>query len=167
VNESRLGRVHRQVGRAAPTGHLLQRGACRLFRLTLDHEVVRVARHLEAELGHVMVQAVERQLGQQGADHRALRRTDRRNPLSISLLNRLLQERLDQIERASIGDPTLRQGHQGRVRNRFEVVKMHPLGRIGRPDDLLLATRAALFSPWMTAQVIAVDGGPSGLKLAR
>ena len=46
-------------------------------------------------------------------------------------------------------------------------VKMHPLGRIGRPDDLVLATRAALFSPWMTAQVIAVDGGLSGLKVPR
>lgn len=46
-------------------------------------------------------------------------------------------------------------------------VKMHPLGRIGRPDDLIPATRAALFSPWMTAQVIAVDGGLSGLKVAR
>jgi NAD(P)-dependent dehydrogenase (short-subunit alcohol dehydrogenase family) len=46
-------------------------------------------------------------------------------------------------------------------------VKMHPLGRSGRPDDLVLATRAALFSPWMTAQVVAVDGGLSGLKVAR
>jgi hypothetical protein len=113
--------MHRQSGLAAPTGHLVQRAARRFLRRTLDHEVVRVARHLEARLRHVMVQGVEIQVGQQGADHRALGRTDRRNPPSILLLDRLLQERLDQIEGASIGDPTLHQGHQGRVRDRVEI----------------------------------------------
>jgi NAD(P)-dependent dehydrogenase (short-subunit alcohol dehydrogenase family) len=45
---------------------------------------------------------------------------------------------------------------------------MHPLGRIGEPDDIA-ALAAFLVSPeaaWITGQVIAADGGLSGIKLA-
>jgi hypothetical protein len=81
-----------------------------------------------------MVQRVEIEVGQQRADHRALRRTDRRNPPSIFLLDRLLQERLDQIEGASVGDPTLHQGHQGRGRDRVEIrLEVH----VRDPDEAL------------------------------
>jgi NAD(P)-dependent dehydrogenase (short-subunit alcohol dehydrogenase family) len=44
---------------------------------------------------------------------------------------------------------------------------MHPLGRIGQPEDVA-ALAAFLVSPeagWITGQVIAVDGGLSGVKL--
>lgn len=46
-------------------------------------------------------------------------------------------------------------------------LRMHPLGRIGLPSDVVPAVRAALFSPWMTGQVLVVDGGLSGLKIPR
>ena len=45
--------------------------------------------------------------------------------------------------------------------------RMHALGRIGQPVDLLPAITAALFSPWMSGQVLVVDGGLSGLKIPR
>ena len=45
--------------------------------------------------------------------------------------------------------------------------RMHALGRIGQPADVVPAVQAALFSPWMTGQVLVVDGGLSGLKVPR
>jgi NAD(P)-dependent dehydrogenase (short-subunit alcohol dehydrogenase family) len=48
-------------------------------------------------------------------------------------------------------------------------VAMHPLGRIGEPDDIASAALFALIdAAWMTGQVIGVDGGLSaGLQSAR
>jgi NAD(P)-dependent dehydrogenase (short-subunit alcohol dehydrogenase family) len=45
---------------------------------------------------------------------------------------------------------------------------MHPLGRIGEPEDVaaLVAFLVSSEAAWITGQVIAVDGGLSGVKLA-
>jgi NAD(P)-dependent dehydrogenase (short-subunit alcohol dehydrogenase family) len=45
--------------------------------------------------------------------------------------------------------------------------KRHPIGRYGQPEDLAALTNF-LLSPaagWITGQIIAVDGGMSGVKL--
>jgi len=42
--------------------------------------------------------------------------------------------------------------------------QMHPLGRIGQPDDNARMAETILESPWMTGQVVVVDGGLSGIK---
>lgn len=44
---------------------------------------------------------------------------------------------------------------------------MHPLGRVGQPEDVaaLAAFLASSEAGWITGQVIAVDGGLSGVKL--
>ena len=54
--------------------------------------------------------------------------------------------------------------HEGSLR---ASVAMHPLGRIGEAEDVA-GLAAFLVSPdaaWITGQVIAVDGGLSGVKL--
>lgn len=45
-------------------------------------------------------------------------------------------------------------------------VSMHPIGRIGRPEDLVPAARWLLdpASDWITGQVIAVDGGMARVR---
>lgn len=54
--------------------------------------------------------------------------------------------------------------HEGSLR---ASIAMHPLGRIGEAEDVA-GLAALLVSPdagWITGQVIAVDGGLSGVKL--
>ena len=45
-------------------------------------------------------------------------------------------------------------------------IGMHPLGRIGRPDDLAAAARWLLdpATDWVTGQVILVDGGMAKVR---
>lgn len=42
--------------------------------------------------------------------------------------------------------------------------QMHALGRIGTAEDVAPIAEAVLFAPWMTGQVVVVDGGLAGIK---
>lgn len=61
----------------------------------------------------------------------------------------------------SLTDTRLTQGILGKPRMRESIAAMHPLARLGTPDDIaslaefLLSQQAA----WITGQVFAVDGG--------
>jgi NAD(P)-dependent dehydrogenase (short-subunit alcohol dehydrogenase family) len=54
--------------------------------------------------------------------------------------------------------------HEGTLR---ASVAMHPLGRVGEPEDVagLAVFLVSADAAWITGQVIAVDGGLSGVKL--
>lgn len=54
--------------------------------------------------------------------------------------------------------------HEGTLR---ASVAMHPLGRVGEPDDVvsLAAFLVSADAAWITGQVVAVDSGLSGVKL--
>lgn len=45
--------------------------------------------------------------------------------------------------------------------------RLHNLGRLGDPDDIAHAISFLLESTWTTGQVLTVDGGLSGVKVAR
>ena len=73
--------------------------------LAQDDEVVRVAHHLPALLGHQMVQRVEVDVGQQRTDYRALRRARLgRLPSFAAFHHALLEQALDQFQHGSVGD---------------------------------------------------------------
>lgn len=55
----------------------------------------------------------------------------------------------------------------GNARSLETSVAMHPIGRIGTPDDVAAPARWLLdpASDWVTGQVIAVDGGMAALRV--
>jgi 3-oxoacyl-[acyl-carrier protein] reductase len=44
------------------------------------------------------------------------------------------------------------------------AAERHPLKRVGQPDDVALAGLALLDNPWVTGQILGVDGGMSTLR---
>lgn len=48
----------------------------------------------------------------------------------------------------------------------YKLAPMHPIGRIGEPDDIAQAMEYLMLAPWTTGAVVDVDGG-MGLGAAR
>ena len=75
-------------------------------------------------------------------------------------------ERLDSATEAEFEDWLASDAENERALEHSE--KMHPLGRIGEPDDVASAITWLLdpANSWVTGQVIGVDGGLSTLRPA-
>ena len=74
VADMRLFGVQREAVFAHPGAHLREGGVRLLARPAQDDEVVRIPHHAAPAFGHRRIQRVEEDVGQQRADHRALRR---------------------------------------------------------------------------------------------
>ena len=89
---------------------------------TQDHEVVRVAHHLEPRCGHQVVQRVEIDVRQQRTDHRSLRRSRLGRPRAPALsITSCLQERFEQASTRPSATFSATRCQQPVVRDRVEV----------------------------------------------
>lgn len=68
----------------------------------------------------------------------------------------------------SLTDTPLAQNLLSTPEKREASAKRHPLGKIGRPEDIsqLIAFLLADESNWMTGQVIGINGGLGNLKIS-
>ncbi|WP_454803921.1 SDR family NAD(P)-dependent oxidoreductase [Mucilaginibacter phyllosphaerae] len=66
----------------------------------------------------------------------------------------------------SLTDTPLAKGLLSTEEKREASAKRHPLGKIGTPDDIALATQFLLsdHSGWLTGQIIGIDGGLGNLR---
>ena len=153
----RLFGVQREAVFAHPGAHLREGGVRLLARPAQDDEVVRKPHHAAPAFGHRRIQRVEVDVGQQRADHRALRRALRRRPPLQPFQDVGLQPAADQIENAAIADLLLDPRHQPIMRNRVEIggqVGVHHVGVavLDQPIDfpqrvMASATRSETVAP--------------------
>ncbi|AMR34361.1 oxidoreductase [Mucilaginibacter sp. PAMC 26640] len=66
----------------------------------------------------------------------------------------------------SLTDTPLAQSLLSTEEKRSSSAKRHPLGKIGKPDDIAFATQFLLseHSGWITGQIIGIDGGLGALR---
>ena len=85
MDNLRRGRMQGKTTFSGPLSHHFH-GRCGFVRSTTrNHKVICVASHLVAEGRHLMVQFVQIQIAQQGADNRSLRPTRDRRPLILAV----------------------------------------------------------------------------------
>src|ERR1022692_1456019 len=154
-----LFRMQRQARRSGPFLHPGQRLTRFLLAATQQHEVVRIPDHLHPALSHEMVQRMEIEIRQQGADHRTLRRALLRRPEFVRFHHRLLQECCDQVQHPTIGNILPHPRQHRRLRNRVEVA---PQIRIHDPVialiQELLDTTKCVFRTALWPKPITVFG---------
>src|SRR5271157_4246712 len=122
VDDARLGRMQGQSRLLAPLTQLRQRLLGFFPAPAQHHQVIRVAYHLVALPGHLLVQGVQIQVRQQRTDHGPLRgpalgRLPAFEFFQYSGLQTLLQQRQD----AAVHHALLDQPEQPGVRDRVEV----------------------------------------------
>src|SRR5271165_2246321 len=131
VADMRLFGVQREAVFAHPGAHLREGGVRLLARPAQDDEVVRIPHHAAPAFGHRRIQRVEVEVGQQRADHRALRRALCRRPPLQPFQDVGLQPAADQIENPAIADLLLDPRHQPIMRDRIEIggqVRVYDVG---------------------------------------
>src|SRR5277367_6778256 len=147
-------------------------GLSRLLRaVAQDDEVVGVANHRQAVLGHQHVERMQIEIRQQRADDRALRRASRGGPSRAFRYDVLFQPALDQLEKAAIADPRPQPLHQPVVRDRVEValqigVHHEAVARFDQPVDLPQRILAAAPRPEAEAPCMEMrlqDGSSTNL----
>ena len=85
-----------------PSLHHRQRSGCLLRAAAQHHKVVRVAHHLEALLGHQMIERVEIDIAKQRTAYRTLWCALFGGPLFETVEHSLFQERFDQSKNATV-----------------------------------------------------------------
>src|SRR6266511_5688312 len=158
VGDPRLLGVQHEAVRSHP--RLDQRE--RRFGLRLvpgeDDEVVRIPHHRVSVFGHQPIEGIEINVGQQRADHRALRRAYVRRPPVQTLQDVGFQPTAEEVEHPAIADPLLDPRHQTIVRVRLEVrlqVGIHHMGvsLLEQPIDLPQRVTAPAFRTEAVAAV--------------
>jgi hypothetical protein len=137
VADMRLLGMHTQAVFCDPSADFRQGRIGFLAALAQDHEVIRITHHPIPTRRHLFIQRMQVDVGQERADHRALRCSRQRRPSPRVLQDVLGEPAAQQIEDAAIADPFLDALHQLLVRNRVEValqVGVHHEG-IPLPDQ--------------------------------
>jgi hypothetical protein len=158
VHDPRLVPMQRQLGLGHPFLHRLQCASRLALRATQDHEVVRIAHQAVSLACHVMVEGVQVDVGQQGADHRPLRASPLRCPLRHPFHHLLAQVRLDQRQHSAVRHPLSHPLHQDlviqRVEEPLDVGVHHPgVPRIQMLDRLGQGVVAAPARPKAVARL--------------
>ena len=92
VYQSGLFRMEPKSASPDPLAEKVQRPLSIRFAAAQDHQIVSVADHLKASLGHGHVHRMQVQIRKQGTDDRPLRATFLRSPLGQTLQDVLLKE---------------------------------------------------------------------------
>src|SRR5208283_4054340 len=121
IADMRLLGMQREAVFTHPGTYVREGGVRLLARSTQDHKIVRESRHAVSTPGHERIQRIQIDVGQQGADYRALRRAPCRRPLLQPLQDVGLQPTSDQIEHPAVTDLGLDPRHQAVMRDRIEI----------------------------------------------
>jgi hypothetical protein len=146
--------LHRVQGKSALCAQMTDQLKSPMgFRLTAtqDHEIVRIANHLESRVRHSHIDRMQVQIGKQGADHGPLRAAFLRGPEGHPLHDILLEKCSYQLQHAPIRNITADVGQQRAVRNTVEVgfeVGIHHVCVTGLEQSLHLSQGVLASAPW-------------------
>src|SRR2546421_2665242 len=102
VHDAGLLRMQPQASLRRPLLHFFERRSGFGCAATENDEVSGIAHHLIPTASHLLLQRVKIDFRQQGANHRPLRRSRRRRPVSQSLHHFCLQHRLYQFQHSAV-----------------------------------------------------------------